>query len=144
MIVRAIAALALSAALPAGAYCVHNDLKGKDVRVVRDNSEGGDAQDLVLKPADKFCCTPKDTSCNPEGKITSNVDLEVTIQGTPAYRCGISEKKGQTVKVTGGGSVHVVNNPKASSALPYVVRIRTQDRDVSGPSGVQCTERKGN
>jgi hypothetical protein len=37
----------------------------------------------------------------------------------------------------------VVPNPKAKSALPYVVRVRAQDgRDVSGPSGVACHEFK--
>nr|AUN35544.1 hypothetical protein [uncultured bacterium] len=141
MIVRSIAILAcLAAALPASAYCVHNEIQGRDVRISRDNTRG-QAIDLVLKPGDKFCCTPKDTSCNPEGKVTANVDLDLTIQGQPQYVCGINGSA--EVKVTGAGTIRVVNNPKKSSAHPFVLRVRTQDRDVSGPSGVACNEKKG-
>ena len=141
MIVRSIAlAACLIPALPASAYCVHNEIQGRDVRITRDNSRG-QALDMVLKPGDKFCCAPKDTDCNPEGKITANVDLDLTIQGQPAYVCGISGTS--QVRVTGGGTIRVVNNPKTSSANPYVIRVRTQDRDVSGPSGVACTQKKG-
>ena len=142
MIARSLAILACIAVLPASAYCINNELKGRDVRIERDNTRGG-AMDLVLKPGDKYCCTPKDTECNPEGKITSNVDLSITILGTPQYACGINDRGGYLVKVTGGGSVRVTDNPKKGSALPYVVRVRTQDRDVSGPSGVVCNEKKG-
>ena len=141
MIVRStVLAAALAAALPAGAYCVHNEIQGRDVRVARDNTRG-QALDMVLKPGDKYCCAPKDTDCNPEGKITANLDLDLTILGQPQYVCGINGSS--QVKVTGGGTIRVVNNPRKSSASPYVVRVRTQDRDVSGPSGVACTEKKG-
>jgi len=143
MIRRSLAVLAcLAPALPASAYCIHNDLKGTEVRIARDNSRGG-AIDLTLKPGDKYCCTPKDTDCNPEGKITSNVDFEVTVLGKPLYACGINDRGSPMVKVTGGGTARVVDNPKKSSAHPYVVRVRTQERDVSGPSGVACNEKKG-
>jgi hypothetical protein len=141
MIVRSIAILAcLVPALPASAYCINNEIQGRDVRISRDNTRG-QAIDLVLKPGDKFCCQPKDTSCNPEGKITANVDIELIIQGKPQYVCGINGSS--EVKVTGGGTIRIVNNPKKSVTHPYVLRVRTQDRDVSGPSGVACTEKKG-
>jgi len=55
----------------------------------------------------------------------------------------VNDRGSPLVKVTGGGTVNVVPNPKKGSALPYVVRVRTQDRDVSGPSGVACNEKKG-
>jgi len=58
------------------------------------------------------------------------------------HQC-INDRGGYLVKVTGGGSVRITDNPKKGSALPYVVRVRTQDRDVSGPSGVACNEKKG-
>ena len=143
MIVRSIAVLAcLVPALPASAYCVNNELKGREVRIERDNTRGS-AMNLVLKPGDQFCCTPKDTECNPEGKITANVDLAISILGQPQYACGVNDRGAPLVKVTGGGTVRVTDNPKKGSALPYVVRVRTQDRDVSGPSGVACNEKKG-
>ena len=144
MIRRSLAVLAcLAPALPASAYCIHNDLKSNEVRIVRDNTRGGGAMDLVLKPGDKFCCTPKDTDCNPEGKITANVDIEVMVLGKPVYACGVNDRGSPLIKVTGGGTARVVDNPKKSSANPFVVRVRTQERDVSGPSGVACNEKKG-
>jgi hypothetical protein len=143
MIHRTLAVLAcLAPMLPAGAYCIHNELKGHDVRIQRDNTRGG-AIDLVLKPGDKYCCSPKDTECNPEGKITANVDLALTVMGQPQYACGVNDRGAPLVKVTGGGTARIVDNPKKSSANPFVVRVRTQDRDVSGPSGVACNEKKG-
>jgi len=136
---RTLALLAcLAPALPASAYCIHNDLKGREVRVAADLRRGN--LDIVIRPGDKFCCNNKDLECNPEGKITANLDLSLTILGEPAYQCGIPDRSGALLKITGGGTVRVVNNPKAGSALPYVVRVRTQDRDVSGPSGVACNE----
>ena len=143
MIARSLAVLAcLAPVLPASAYCINNELKGRDVRIERDNSKGP-AMDLVLKGGDKFCCQPKDTECNPEGKITANVDLAISVLGNPTYACGVNDRGAPLVKVTGGGTVRIANNPKKGSALPYVVFVRTQDRDVSGPSGVACNEKKG-
>jgi hypothetical protein len=79
----------------------------------------------------------------PEGKITANVDVEVMVLGKTVYACGVNDRGSPLVKVTGGGTVRVVDNPKKSSANPFVVRVRTQERDVSGPSGVACNEKKG-
>jgi len=84
MIVRSLAVLAcLAPALPASAYCIYNELPNRDVHIARDSDRGGGGMNLTLKPKDKFCCTPKDTECNPEGKVTSNVDIAITVLGTP-------------------------------------------------------------
>ena len=126
----------------AHAYCVHNDLASGEVRLSSQLGGRGTLQ-MTLRPGEKFCCAPKDTECNPEGKITSNLDLEVAVLGKPEYRCGVEDRSGAILKITGGGTARVVPNPKAKSQLPYVVRVRSQDgRDVSGPSGVACHEFK--
>ena len=134
----------LAPALGAQAYCIQNDLKGRDVRVVQEPHPSGlrdkRTLDVLVKPGERQCCEPKNLDCNPEGKITSNVGLLVGISGEPAYACGINSAVGRIVKVTGGGTVHVVDNPKAASANPYIVRVRTPERDVTGPSGLACNE----
>ena len=134
----------LAPAIPAQAYCIHNDLKDRDVKMVAELRKG--SLDYTLRPGEKFCCTPKDTECNPEGKITSNLDLEITVLGKPEFKCGIGNRANALVKITGAGTARVVNNPKAKSELPYVVRVKGQDgRDVSGPAGLSCNEaKKGN
>jgi hypothetical protein len=136
----------LAPAIPVHAYCIQNDLKGRDVHVVQELHPSGLREkrtlDVLLKPGEKECCNPKNLDCNPEGKVISTVGLEITIAGEPAYACGIPERGGAMVKVTGGGAVTVTSNPKTSSANPYIVRVRTQDRDVTGPSGLACTEQK--
>ena len=57
-------------------------------------------------------------------------------------RMAISKR---TVKVTGGGTVRVVENPrfnpakKDSGLSPYVARVWTHDnKDVTGPNGLPC------
>ena len=147
MKLSAVAILAcLAPAIEAHAYCIQNDLKGREVRVVQEPHPSGLREkrtlDVLLKPGEKECCNPKNLDCNPEGKIISTVGLEIVVTGEPAYQCGIPERGGALVKVTGGGSVNVVSNPKTSSANPYIVRVRTQDKDVTGPSGLACTETK--
>ena len=131
----------LAPTLSAHAYCIHNEIQGRDVRVVRDITKGS-LLDTVLKPGEKYCCSSKDLDCNPEGKITATVGVDITIAGDPAFRCGILDRSGTSVNLTGGGTARVVNNPRKASAIPYVVRVRTQDRDVSGPSGLACQEYK--
>ena len=137
----------LAPAIPAHAYCIQNDVKGRDVRVIQEPHPSGLREkrtlDVLLKPGEKECCNPKNLDCNPEGKVISTVGLEVLVTGEPGYQCGIAERGGGAlVKVTGGGSVTVTANPKTSSANPYIVRVRTQDRDVTGPAGLACTEQK--
>jgi hypothetical protein len=47
------------------------------------------------------------------------------------------------VKVTGGGAIRILANPRTKSAAPYIVRVRTQDRhDLTGPKGLACPESK--
>jgi hypothetical protein len=138
---RTWAFLACLAPALASAYCIHNDLQGREVQLVREASRASPL-DIVLRPGEKYCCNSKDLDCNPEGKITASVGFEVTVLGTPAYRCGAPDRFGPSVKVTGSGTARVVNNPRKASANPYVVRVRTQDRDVSGPSGLACNESK--
>jgi hypothetical protein len=128
----------------ANAYCIHNDLKGRDVRVVQEEHPSslrvGKEIDVTLKPGEKQCCIGKNLDCNPGGGIGSITRLAITIPGTPAYQCGVSEKNATWVKVTGEGEVHVVNNPKASQASPYVARVSSMGRDTTGPSGLACPE----
>ena len=132
----------LAPSLGAQAYCVQNDLKGREVRVVQEPHPSGlrdkRTLDVLVKPGERACCEAKNLDCNPEGKVTSNVGLMISITGDPPYSCGINEKGGKMVKVTGGGTINVINNPKAGSAIPFAVRVRTQDRDITGPSGLAC------
>lgn len=143
MTIAAILACLLPA-LGAQAYCIQNDIKGRDVRATQEPHPSGlrdkRTLDVLVKPGEKQCCDPKNLDCNPQGKITSNVDLMIVINGEPSYACGINQAGGRMVKVTGGGTIQVVNNPKSSSANPYIVKVRTQDRDVTGPSGLACNE----
>ncbi len=137
----------LAPAFGAHAYCIHNDIKGRDIRAVQEPHPSGlrdkRTLDVVIKPGEKSCCDAKNLDCNPEGKITANVGIMVSILGEPAYACGINQAAGRIVKVTGGGSIHVVANPKPSATNPFIARVRTQDRDITGPSGLACNEAMG-
>jgi hypothetical protein len=128
----------------AQAYCIFNELKGRDVRVVQEEHPDalrvGRTVDQTLKPGEKYCCVGKNLDCNPGGGIQSMTNLAITIPGAPAYQCGIPERGATWVKVTGGGEAHVVNNPKESKASPYVIKVRTASGDVTGPSGLACPE----
>jgi hypothetical protein len=142
---RLIAIIACVAPIAAAqAYCIQNELKGRDVRVVQEEHPSalrvGKELDLTLKPGEKHCCVGKNLDCNPGGGVQSITRLAITVPGTPAYQCGVKEGTQTWVKVTGGGDIRVVNNPKPSQASPYVARVRTQDADVSGPSGIVCPE----
>jgi hypothetical protein len=69
------------------------------------------------------------------------VNLAVIIRGEPVYECGFPEGAEPNVKVTGAGSIRVLRNPRAKSAYPYIVRVRTHDRqDLTGPKGLACPE----
>lgn len=139
-------------ALPASAYCIHNDTKDKEVAVLqemRPNARTGDTRfQQSIRPGAKACCDSKNLECNPEGKINAFVGLLVTVEddATP-LTCGpvgmaISKR---TVKVTGGGTVRVVDNrrynpaKKESGLSPYIARVWTHDnKDVTGPNGLPC------
>ena len=56
------------------------------------------------------------------------------------YACGYPEGAEPLVKVTGGGTLRIMRNPRSRSAYPYVVRVRTHDKDLTGPRGLVCPE----
>ncbi|MGZ5662742.1 MAG: hypothetical protein ACXWG6_15355, partial [Usitatibacter sp.] len=101
----------------------------------------------TLKPGESRCCPFHRLDCNPEGRDNSVVNLAITIPGDPAYHCGFPEGAEPNVKVTGAGTIRILRNPRAKSASPYIVRVRTQDRhDLTGPKGLACpaSKPKGN
>jgi len=143
---RVVLAAALScAALGAQAYCVQNDLANRSI-VVEQEKHPDSLRDErrfrhTLAPGEKQCCRFHDLDCNPGGRENSVVNLAITIPGEPAYACGFPEGSEPNVKVTGGGTLRVVRNPRRKSAIPYVVRVRTHDRkDLTGPRGLACPE----
>lgn len=133
----------LAASAPAHAYCVHNQLRDRDVRVEQDMAverlREGRGFLHTLKPGQRQCCFNLD--CNPGGRPESAVTLSVRIPGEPEYRCGAPEGSA-TIKVTGNGTMRIVHNPRPKSAFPYAIRIRSNDREVFGPNGLQCLEHK--
>jgi hypothetical protein len=137
-------ALAFAAA-PAHAFCVHNQLPDRAVRVEQethpDRTRDERAFRHVLKPGERRCCGFHQLDCNPGGRQNSVVNLAVTIPGEPAYACGYPEGSEPLVKVTGGGTLRIVPNSRAKSVYPFVVRVRTHDRkDLTGPRGLACPE----
>jgi len=133
-------ACGLAAALPARAYCVQNDLHDRDVYVQQSQLKDPLREDrelrVALKPGQKHCC--RNLDCNPGGRSESTVELRVTVMGEPAYLC--APERVQTVKVTGDGLLRVQHNPRKSQLSPYIVRIRSGQRDLTGPRGVTCLE----
>lgn len=143
---RALAFAAAAAFAPAaGAYCVHNQLATRDVLVEQephpDKLRDERAFRVRLRPGERRCCARRDLDCNPSGRRDGIVNLWVTIPGEPAYHCGYPEGGEPNVKVTGGGSVRIQPNPRYSkTAWPYIVRVRTHDKDITGPRGLQCPQ----
>lgn len=142
MIARIVlAALALAAASQARAYCVYNELRDRSIQVTQDhhpNSMRDERRFKVgLRPGESACCKFHDLDCNPEGRNNSVVGLELRIIGEPEFLCGGDAH----VKVTGNGTIRIQPNPRRS-ANPYIMRMRTQDKDITGPRGVACTETK--
>ena len=142
-------ALLLPAALaaPAHAYCINNLLDDRAVRVVQDphpdRLREDRTLDWTLKPGERRCCSGRNLDCNPAGRRESIVKLAITIPGEPAYQCGTAEGTETRVKVTGGGLVRIMSNPRATpGSSPYLVRVRTHDKDITGPRGLQCPEMK--
>ena len=145
MIRFALAALLLSIASQANAYCVHNQTD-RVVTVLQerhpDSMRNDRRLDRTLAPGASACCEFHKLDCNPEGRANSVVNLEVRIAGEPPYACGFPAGAEPNVKVTGAGTIRILPNPRRS-AFPYVVRVRTHDRkDLTGPRGVACTEPK--
>jgi hypothetical protein len=130
--------------LPAGAWCVQNELKEREVYVEQERIKNylreGEEYKHTFKPGEKQCCF--NLNCNPGGRPESTVNLSVRVLGDPPYVCGAPEGS-STIKVAGNGTLRVVNNPRPKSAFPYAVKIRSNDREVFGPNGLQCLKPKG-
>ena len=148
---RPIQILGLLAALgvqaPAHAYCINNLLADREVRVQQDphtdRLREDRTLDWTLKPGERRCCTGRNLDCNPAGRRESVVSLKVVVRGSPEYQCGTADGKEYRVKVTGGGLVRIMENPRHTpGGWPYIVRVRTHDKDLTGPRGVQCPEIK--
>ena len=139
----ALFACALAHAPGALAYCIQNDLADRDVYVeqarLKSYLREGNELKLALKPGQKHCC--RNLDCNPGGRSESTVDLRVTVLGEPAYVCG--PEKVQSITVTGDGLVRVQRNPHKTQLSPYIVRVRSGQKDLTGPRGVTCLETKG-
>jgi hypothetical protein len=139
-------AVGLAASAQAQAYCVHNQLKDREVTVEQEGHPDRLRDErrfrATLKPGQSRCCKFHALDCNPGGRNNSVVNLAIRIPGAPAYECGFPEGAEPNVKVTGAGTVRVLPNPRPS-ASPYIVRIRTHDRkDLTGPRGLTCPESK--
>ena len=134
---------ALAAGLPAHAYCLHNELNDRDVyveqgRLKNELREGRELR-VTLKPGDKHCC--RNLDCNPGGRSESTVELFVSVMGKPEYKCAPERVEGVTI--TGDGLLRVLRNPYKSELSPYIIRIRSGQKDLTGPRGVTCLEKKG-
>jgi hypothetical protein len=140
----AAAAALLACATAAQAYCVHNQLASRAVRVEQephpDKLREERAFRHTLAPGERRCCHFKNLDCNPLGRRDAIVSLEVTIPGEPAHHCGYPEGDEPAVKVTGGGTIRIQDNPRRRSASPYIVRVRTHDKDITGPRGLACPQ----
>ena len=136
---RLLLALAcLAPSLPAGAYCIHNELRDREVSVeqapIKDKLREDRALSVRLAPGKQHCC--RNLDCNPGGRSESVVTLWIDVLGDPIYKCGFAEGY-RDLKVTGDGTVRVQHNPRKSS-IPYIVRIRSGQKDLTGPAGLSC------
>ncbi|HYC34957.1 MAG TPA: hypothetical protein VEC19_00940 [Usitatibacter sp.] len=133
------------AASGAQAYCIHNQLRDRSVYVeqvgVKDKLREDRVLSRTLGPGEQTCCQNLD--CNPGGRPESVVELILLIEGEPTYWCGHREGS-NVVKVTGDGRIRVMHNPRhPRSSIKYITRIRSGQKDLTGPSGLACHERKG-
>jgi len=144
MIARCLVLAVLCVTSPqALAYCIYNQLPDRSVTVEQEKHPDALRDErrmrATLAPGQSRCCRFHSLDCNPEGRQESVVRLAIRIPGTPAYECGYPEGAQPNVKVTGGGTVRILPNPRKSSASPYIVRVRTHDRkDLTGPRGLTC------
>lgn len=141
MTLRTLLALAfLAPALPAQAYCIHNQLRDRDIFVeqapVKDKLREDRTLSAKLAPGKTHCC--RNLDCNPGGRSESVVTLWIDVLGNPEYKCGFAEGY-RDLKVTGDGTVRVQHNPRhPKSSVPYIVRIRSGEKDLTGPAGLSC------
>jgi hypothetical protein len=139
-----LASIAALASFQAHGYCVHNVLADRDIRVEQEKHPDALRNDrrfrATIRPGASQCCAFHRLDCNPGGRNNSVVNLAITIPGEPAYDCGFPAGSEPNVKVTGAGTIRILHNPRKSAA-PYIVRVRTQDRqDLTGPKGLACPE----
>ena len=130
----------LAASLPAGAYCIENQLRDRDVFVeqapVKDKLREDRLLSVKLAPGKVHCC--RNLDCNPGGRSESVTTLWVKVLGEPEYMCGFAEGY-RDLKVTGDGTVRVQHNPRHPKiSIPYIVRIRSGEKDLTGPAGLSC------
>ena len=124
----------------ASAYCIENQLRDREVTVEQEYHKDRLREDRTLRatlqPGKRHCC--RNLDCVPDGRSESLVNLTVKVQGDPVYTCGHME--GATfLKVTGDGTVRVQHNPRhPKSSVPYIVRIRSGQKDLTGPAGLSC------
>jgi hypothetical protein len=133
------------AAIPAHAYCIYNQLPDRSVTIEQephpDKLRDERRLRATVKPGANHCCPFHRLDCNPGGRNNSVVNIAVTIPGEPTYECGFPEGAEPNVKVTGAGTIRILRNPRTKSAYPYIVRVRTHDRqDLTGPKGLICPE----
>jgi hypothetical protein len=145
MIKWIVLACGLFASAGAQAYCVYNQLPDRTITVEQephpDSLRNERRFRATLQPGASQCCPFHRLDCNPRGRDNSVVNLAIIIPGEPVYQCGFPEGAQPNVKVTGAGSIRVLRNPRAKSAYPYIVRVRTHDRqDLTGPRGLACPE----
>jgi len=144
---RFIGVLLLLAVAPAAhAYCIYNELKGRDVRVEQEEHPDELRNDrrmrVTIPPGGKQCCEFHQLDCNPLGRENSVVGLGIQVGGEPEYQCGVADRKQTLVKVTGAGTIRVQPNPRQSSN-PYITRVFTREgKDLTGPAGLACVESK--
>lgn len=138
--------IATAAAAQAHAYCVYNQLADRTVSVEQEQHPEALRNErrfhAMLAPGERRCCRFHDLDCNPEGRNDSVVNLAITIRGEPPYECGFPQGAEPNVKVTGGGTVRVLRNPRTRSPVPYIVRVRTHNHDLTGPRGLACPAAK--
>lgn len=142
-----LAASLLLAAGGANAYCIYNDTKDREVKVLQeihpDPLRDDRRMNTTIKPGAKICCDVKQLDCNPEGSLNSSVNFDIVhVEGAPAYACAMPEGAKQ-MKIPSAGTVRILANPRKGSAFPYVVRvIAGNGNDITPPNGVSCVEWK--
>ena len=130
----------LAASLPAGAYCIENQLRDRVVFIeqepVKDKLREDRTLTVKLAAGKTHCC--RNLDCNPGGRSESVVTLWIKVLGEPEYTCSFAEGY-RDIKVTGDGTVRVQHNPRhPRSSAPYIVRVRSGQKDLSGPAGLSC------
>ena len=130
----------------AHAYCIHNQLKDREVAVEQDEHPDPIRNERRMKttiaPGGKVCCDFHQLDCNPTGRENGLVSLRTSVSGQPSYLCAFDRRE-PFLKVTGAGTIRIQPNPHQSSN-PYIARIYTREgKDLTGPRGLACTESKG-